>query len=163
VYLPVLDSVPPSFEVDRDRTRANVTLPLTMSADGLEQIALEVRLWRGHWTGIEMHEFKFVIIRLNTVTGEIEEIFDRHSAAPYIAEVRGLVLPCVCAAARALIAAVAPKVIYRATYLTRPPEKSLPKHQMITDTIVDLGYGVLQDGTDSNRRRFWLMTKSGDA
>ncbi len=74
-------------------------------------------------------------------------------AAPYVAAVRDLVMPCVCAAARALIAAVASDVISRATYFTHPPGKSMTKHQKVTDTIADMGYKTLDDGVDPHGRR----------
>jgi len=162
VFIPVLHSVPGKFTIHSDGGRTSVTIPLTTREDDDVQVALDVRLWRAYWHGVAMHEFKFAIVVRDAVTDEIAEIFDRNAAADYIAPVRRLVLPCVCSAAKALVETVRPDVIYRATYLTRPPPDTLSKHRIITDTIVELGYQVLRDGTDPHGRRFWLMAKSGD-
>jgi hypothetical protein len=163
VLNPVIDAVPASFEIVSEGERHTVTIPLGASEDGLRWVAIEVRLWGGHWRGHPIHEFKFAIIYFDEDVGEPAEIFDRYMAASHLESVRHLVMPCVCEAAEALIGKVQPEVIYRATYATRPPEKALGKHKMITDTIAKLGYQVAQEGMDPQVRHYWLMIRNGDA
>jgi hypothetical protein len=78
------------------------------------------------------------------------------------AEVVALVMPCVCGAIGALVQAVQPAVIYRVTKATQPPDKALRKHQMVTETLVELGFQVQDSGTDEFGRQFWVMTQVGE-
>ena len=160
---PIISGVPTNLEIITEGARNTITIPLAQSEDGSIWVAVEARLWGGHWRGTEVHEFKFVIIVYDDETGDSIEIFDRYMAAGYLGCVRGLVMPCVCGAAEALMKGVQPPVIYRATYITQPGKKELCKHQMITDTIVRIGYEIIQEGTDGLFRRFWIMTRNGDA
>lgn len=139
-----------------------MTIPLAQNGDGSELVAIEVRLWPAHWRGVSCHEFKFAIVIFDTDTNEPAVIFDRNMASGYVGKTRDLIMPCVCAAAKALVEAVNPHVVYRATYLARPPEKSLPKHHLITDTLLELGYETAQAETDVYGRQFWLMIRDGD-
>lgn len=100
-----------------------------------------------------------IVAQFTDASADPVVIFDRNMAAGYIESVRHLVMPSVLEAAGVLVDAVKPEVIYRATYSTQPPEKSLSKHQMITDMIVSSGYEVVQTGTDQHRRAYWVMTK----
>ena len=162
MFLPVLHAVPANFDVHRRGLSASVIIPLTIRDDGAVRVALDVRLWAGHWHGRAVHEFKFAIVVSDWVIGTETDIFDRHAAADYLGLVRSLVLPCVCAAAGPLIDALEPAVIYRCTYLSDPPANSLSKHQMITAALIQLDYDVLRDGLDGDGRRYWLMTRRGD-
>ena len=116
MFVPVIDNVPSRLRIDRDGSRWSILIPLTIGGDGPVEVAVEVRLWGGHWHGVDMHEFKYAVVVLNRATGRLAELFDRDEAAAYIEPVRPLVLPCVCAAARTLIGTVSPQVIYRATF-----------------------------------------------
>lgn len=160
MFKPILDSVPSEFEIGGDG-RPTVTIPLAASPDGNQWVALEVRLWPAFWRGVASHEFKFAIVHFDETDGGPAVIFDRNMASGYLENVRELVMPCVCAAAQTLILSVRPDVIYRATYLTRPPPKSLSKHQMITKLIESMGYYVAQSETDGQGRLFWVMIKQG--
>jgi hypothetical protein len=162
VFEPLIEEIPSEFEVEGGDGRPTVTIPLAASEDGDKWVAVEVRLWPCHLWGVECHEFKFAIIYFDDADGEPAVIYDRNMAAGYLESVHQMVMPCVCAAARALIAAVQPDVIYRATYLCRPPEKSLSKHHMVTDAIRSVGYDVAQSETDGHGRVFWVMIKHGD-
>ena len=162
MLIPIADADRAGLEVRSKGGRHTITVPLATDLDGTRWVAVEARLWGGHWRGVEVHEFKFAIIHFDSVMGEPVEIFDRYLAAGYLESVRRLVLPTACAAAEALIAHVRPRVIYRATYVTRPPEKALLKHRIITDTIVRSRYEVVLEGTDGHHRHFWIMTMTGD-
>lgn len=161
MFKPLINAVPSDFEIDGANPRPTITIPLAISEDGRQWIAVEARLWPGSWLGVDCYEFKFAIIHFDSVQGEPAVIFDRYLAEGYLSSVKHLVMPCVCSAAQTLVSVVQPEVIYRATYWTRPPEKSLSKHQMITDTLKAAGYDEAPAGTDSYGRRYWLMTKSG--
>ena len=97
---------------------------------------------------------------------EGDEVFvtqDRFMARGYLPqEVIPLVIPCVCGAIRALVEAVQPAVIYRVTKATQPPDKALAKHQIVTETLVELGFQVQASGTDEFGRQFWVMTQVGE-
>ena len=121
-----------------------------------------MRLWQGYWRGVAMHEFKYAIIVLDNRTTTRVELFDRDLAKPYIDPVRPLVLSCVGAATKTLVAAMRPQIIYRATYLVDPPIPTLAKHQIVTDILLEEGYEVLDAGADRHGRRFWLMVKIED-
>lgn len=162
MFRPIVDCVQSAFEINSQGARHTVTVPLALGDDEAQWVGVETRLWGGHWHGVTVHEFKFAIIHFDEATGVSADIFDRYLAAGFLTSVRQLVLPTVCAAAEALISHVRPQVIYRATYVTRPPEKSLLKHRIITDTIVRAGYEVIREGIDGHLRRFWIMQASGD-
>lgn len=162
MFEPLIDEVPNEFEIEGLCGRPTVTIPLAASEDGYRWVAAEARLWPCHWRGVDCHEFKFAVIYFDDSDGEPAVIFDRNMAFGYVGSVRHLVMPCVCAAAKALIEAVQPDVIYRATYFCRPPEKSLKKHHMVTKAIEDMGYHVAQSEMDGHGRVFWVMIGRGD-
>ena len=162
MFEPLLDTIPSEFDIDGIGGRPTVTIPLAVSEDGYQWVALEVRLWPCHWRGVACHEFKFAIIHFDHEVGEPAVIFDRNMVAGYIESVRRFVMPLVCAAARSLIDAVQPDVIYRATYVCRPAQNALAKHHMVTEAIENLGYKTAQSETDGHGRVFWVMTRNGD-
>lgn len=162
MFDPLIDQIPDAFAIEGRGARPTITIPLAASENGNQWVALEVRLWPAYWRGVECHEFKFAIIYFDDELGEPAVIFDRNMAAGYVERVRHLVMPCVCAAAKELVKSIQPSVIYRATYFAQPPEKSLSKHQMITDMLENAGYEIAQAGTDVYGRQFWLMTRHGD-
>lgn len=73
-----------------------------------------------------------------------------------------MAVSCVCGAAKALVEAVRPELIYRATYLSNPPHATLVRHRRVTDTLRGLGYDLLDDGADTFGRKFWLMVRIED-
>lgn len=162
MFQPVIEAVPSKLEIVRSGSNFTITVPLVASEDGRRWAGVEVRLLSCSWQGVSAHEFQFVIAVFDKESDEPRDIFDRDLAAGYVDQVRSLVMPCVLKAAETLVKSVQPDVIYRATYATRPPDKSLSKHEMITDIIASIGYGVAQRGTDRYGRRFWLMIKDGD-
>lgn len=162
MFQALINEIPDSFEFDAGCSRPTITIPLTSSEDGRHLVALEVRLWAGHWHGVDCHEFKFAIVVYDERDDEPMTIFNRQLAASYVEPVREMVMPCVQAAACELVSRVQPSVIYRATYFTNPPEKSLPKHHMVTETLESLGYEVVQEELDGHQRHFWVMIRAGD-
>jgi hypothetical protein len=162
VFSPLIDEIPNDLEIDGIGGRPTVTIPLAASDDGSQWVAVEVRLWPWRVNGVECHTFKFAIVHFDDAASEPAVIFDRNMAAGYLEAVRHLVMPSVCAAARALVEAVQPDVIYRATYFCKPPDKSMPKHNMVTEAIRSAGYKLSQSETDGHGRVFWVMIRHGD-
>lgn len=158
MFVPV-EPVPGDLIVNGD----TITIALSMSDDQLRHVALEVRLSVMGWRGVTMHDISFLIVVLDAATGSAEEIYDRDKAAEYVKPVKDLVMDCVCKAAQALVRSVQPDVIHMVTCTTRPPEKSLFKYRMITDTLENEGFEVIQSDVDPYDRRFWIMAKVGDA
>lgn len=162
MYCPV-EEFPRDFEVCGEGEDYSVLTPLAMSDDGYRMVAVETRLLGYIADGDAEHEFKFCISVLDLETMEPFRIFDRDMSEGYLpTEVRGWVIPCVVEAAKALYAAVQPRVICRVTNATRPPDKALVKHQMITDTFVQLGLRVEDEGTDRFGRKYWRMRSDGE-
>ena len=137
-----------------------VSIPITVSDDGLRTVTLDVRLIEKSWSGVSVHELKFLYVVQNVETGKPEEIYDRDKAVPYVQPVKGMIMQWVCEAATMLIEHVQPPIIFRATFAEHPPEKALHKHQMITDTIQKLGYREPWVGSDDYHRVLWVMTRA---
>lgn len=162
MFQPVLKCVPTSFNVVGPDPDFSISIPVTASDDGLRTVTLDVRLIPKSWAGVDVHELKFLFVVEDKESGEFEEIYGRDEAATYVAPVKHLIMDSVCAATEELIGHVQPQNIYRATFAKRPPEKALPKHQMITDTLQKLGYDEPWVGMDDYHRIRWVMRRVGD-
>lgn len=164
MYLAVLGDVPSHFDVveldDELGSRFAVLTPLAASEDRNRLVAVETCLIPFVKDDILFHEFQFAIAVTDEESGEAFRTYVRDMAVGYLpATVRPLVMPCVLGAAETLIKTVQPELIHRVTKAIRPPSKALHKHQMITDTMHNLGYKVLQSGTDEAGRPFWTLVK----
>jgi hypothetical protein len=85
---------------------------------------------------------------------------DRQIAANYIPEgTRAIVLGTVAKSLQLLANHADCGLIYRVTKDRDPPEKSLKKHYLLTEALENIGYSILDEGTDRYSRRFWLMRK----
>jgi hypothetical protein len=163
LFIPVIEEVPRKVEVCGPDPDYAVVIPLAASDDGYRLVALEVRLLPYEWEGSFEHEFKFSIAVLDEDDEQPFRVFDRDMAKGYLPhEVRHLILPCVGVAIEALVRAVQPEVICRVTHASRPPDKALRKHHMVTDTLVGLGFRVQETGTDRFGRQFWRMSRKGE-
>lgn len=162
LFVPLIDAIPEEYEVCGPDPDYSVLTPLA-AEDELRLVAVETRLLPYDVGDVLEHELKFCIAVLDEETEEVFRIFDRHMAVGYLPDsVRPLVMGCVCRAVEELVRHVQPHVISRVTFTTRPDDKALEKHQMITDTLVTLGLSVQETGTDEFNRTFWRMTKDGD-
>lgn len=165
MFCPALDAVPDTFEVLEGKDAQGqsyrvVTIPLAASDDGYRHVAVEVALVPFVHQRTLFYEFQFVIVVTDDADGDVFRTCVRDMAKGYIpAEVRPLVMPTVCAAARALVENVQPELIYRATKATQVPPKALVKHQMITDTFVEFGYAVIESGTNDYGQEFWTLQR----
>jgi hypothetical protein len=159
LVIPVIDCVPDEYEVCGPSPEYSVLTPLAVSEDGYQLVAVETRLLPDN---SDEYELKFCIAVLDESSEDPFRIFDPRMAQGYIPdEVRSLVMPCVCGAIRELIRCVQPRVIHRVTFVTRPDEKALEKHHLITDTVQSSGLTHVETGTDRFERKFWRMSRNG--
>jgi hypothetical protein len=161
MYVPVLWGVPDQFVVETTDDGFIVSVGLAESVDGDRQVAVEISLCPADWQGTQIHELSFQIA-VSSLDG-CEEPFttqDRTAARGYLPEEVGdLVVPSVCAAAEELSNVVNPPFIFRVTKGRGLPEKALYKHHLITDTLLGIGFEVVQTGTDELGRLFWLLER----
>jgi hypothetical protein len=86
---------------------------------------------------------------------------DRQIAAGYIPEeIRARIMDIVCHGLMALVERANCDLVYRVTKDREPTENSLKKHHLLTETLVNAGYSVLEEGTDPFNRRFWIMRRA---
>jgi hypothetical protein len=86
---------------------------------------------------------------------------DRQIAAGYIpAEIRQKVMDVVCMSLKALIERANCALVYRVTKDREPAEIGLKKHHLLTETLANAGYSILEEGTDPFNRRFWIMRRT---
>ncbi|MFP5329400.1 MAG: hypothetical protein ACLGHC_04600 [Alphaproteobacteria bacterium] len=155
MFEPLIDSVPDIIEIDGD------TATISLAADGQRTVAVEVRLWPISWNGVRAHDLTFLIVVADGQS-EPQQIFDRDDAAPFIASVRGLVMPCVLKAAAALVTRVGPNVIYGVTQSPHPPRNAVRRHEKVTALVEQLGYEIVQVGLDPHERIYWLAVRAGE-
>lgn len=159
MFIPAIEAVPDEYEVCEAGSEYSVLTPLAVSEDGYQLVAVETRLLP---EAAGEYELKFCIAVLDESSDEPFRIFDPRMALGYLPdEVRPLVMQCVCRAIKELIRCVQPRVIHRVTFATRPSEKALEKHHLITDTVQASGLAHVETGTDDFHRKFWRMSKDG--
>jgi hypothetical protein len=163
VFIPALDHVPDDYEVEGDDPDFWVLTLLAVSEDEVRDVAVRTSLSAFTHEDTAAHELTFEIVIASDEADEVFVTQDRFMARGYLPdEVIPLVMPCVCGAIEALVAAVQPAVIYRVTKATQLPDKALGKHQMVTERLVELCFQVQDSGTDEFGRQFWVMAQVGD-
>ena len=162
MFVPTIDEVPEHFTVEHRGDGACVSVGLAESDDGLRGVSVDVWLCPFESEdGQTVYEFSYEIVVASY--DRSEETFatqDRNMARGYIPdEIRHFIVPCVQSALVELVESVAPEFIYRVTKGRQLPDKALYKHHLITDTLQQLlGYVVVDEGTDSLGRTFWLFS-----
>lgn len=158
MFYGILRGPPYEIEIcDGDRGSKWVAVPI--SQDGQRVVSVICELAGTEIDGLVMWEFSFAIDCISLDDGtEPFRTQDRQIAAPYIPDnVRPHIMDMVCECIKLLIEHVKPDYIYRVTKESAPGEKALLKHHMLTKTLENAGYSVLQEGTDQFGRRFWTM------
>lgn len=90
---------------------------------------------------------------------EALKTMDRTMAAPYIPDdVRGLIMPLVCTALEMLVETCRPETVFRVTKGRNLPDKALIKHYMLSNTLEQLGFSAVENGTDRADRTYSLMS-----
>jgi hypothetical protein len=88
---------------------------------------------------------------------------DRDSAFSYIpSECRSEIMNLVKLGCYELVHLIAPNVIYRVTKSANLAPKILAKHNLLTAVLENLGYEIVDAGTDRFGRWFWLMGRTRD-
>lgn len=164
MFVPV-DPIPSEcvviFEDDSPAgARFSVITPIAASDDKRRMVAVLTSLYPFEEQGCPMHEFQFAISVTDLEADEVFETCERDMAKGYIPdEVRSRVMECVCAAIPALVEHVQPTAIYRVTKATRPPQKALDKHELVTRRFQKCGFEITQRGTERAAREFWVMER----
>ena len=159
MFVPV-QVIPTDYSVEFDDERFSVLTPIAASEDGRRKVAVLTSLYPFEQEGHSFHEFQFAISVTDLETDEVFETCERDMAKGYIPDaVRDCVMDSVCAAISALVEEVQPVAIYRVTKATRPPEKALKKHDLVTQRFQDCGFRVTQRGTDRAAREFWVLER----
>lgn len=140
--------------------RYSVYTPIAVSEDERRSVAVLTSLYPFEENGFLIHDFHFAIAVTDFDNEEVFETYDRDMAKGYIPEgARPRVMECVCRAIPTLVEYVNPQAIYRVTKATRPPEKALKKHDLVTEGFQDCGFEITQRGTDATSREYWVMER----
>lgn len=140
--------------------RFSVLTPVAASDDERRLVAVLTSLYPYEEDGYPMHEFQFAISVTDFETDEVFETCERDMARGYLpTDVAPRVMDCVLAAIPALVEHVQPVAIYRVTKATRPPDKALVKHKLVTSRFQECGFEITQSGTERAAREFWVMER----
>ncbi len=155
----LLDCVPDHFEVDHDDDGFVITVPACECDSGATYITLDCRLDRMPDHIAETYEFSFSFTVSDLDGGMLPfRTQDRYEVERYFdGNTREYVLPTVFAAIDGLVDHVQPAYIFRVTKGMELPQKAIQKHLLVTEVLLDLGYHVVDMGTDEFGRTFWLM------
>jgi len=166
-FVSLILGVPTSFSVEGDGDAAHMVLvPVAYCevTDRLDQVESRLSDMQATLPRLDItsfHEFSFTILIVSlSDDAPTFETQDRTYARPYLPDAcRPLIMPIVAACLRVLVAHVRPRVIYRVTKSRNPPEKALRKDVLLTQTLEQEGYVVIETGTDLWGRRFWVLRR----
>jgi hypothetical protein len=157
----LLARVPDSFEIEPDGDGFVVTIPVLSGVEGFRYVALAIRLDRIP-NGLEgVFEFSYGF-EISDLEGNELSYFtqDRYDIERYFDGLsREHVLPTICSCLTELVEAVQPSYIYRVAKGRSLPDKAMAKHHLVTETLLGLGFEVVQTGTDDFDRLFWSMSR----
>ncbi|SFL30798.1 hypothetical protein [Methylobacterium pseudosasicola] len=167
-FVSLISEMPDSFSIEADGDGAHVVLVPVAYCDVTDRLVqVESRLTYTQATLPRLniasfHEFSFTILVVSlSDDAPTYETQDRTYARLYLPDgCRPLIMPIVSACLKALVAHVRPTVIYRVTKSRNPPEKALRKDVLLTRTLEDEGYAVIETGTDLWGRRFWVLSRA---
>jgi hypothetical protein len=162
MYKPLLQCVPDTFDVILSSGSYVTTISLAETYDAWRSVSLLCRLDPMPDAGERVFEFSFSIT-VDSYDGSEPsyEIQDGLASKDYIpSDVRPLVMPTVRAALPSLTYYAQPAWIYRITKVRDLPGAALLKHHILTETLLSLGYTVVDSGTDDIGRQFWLMRRN---
>lgn len=112
---------------------------------------------------VDFHSFGYEIHLFDQIDGVSYSTMNPLEAKCAIpAEIRSLVVDITCACYLKLIEECDPEYIFRSTWLSDPGENALKKHAKATETLSQVGYVVIKEGTDQHGCKFWLLGK-GDS
>jgi hypothetical protein len=168
MFKPLIDSCPSVIPVDYDEgSGAYQTLVAVAECDVTQRIVYVVcqlaytTNYQPIPASLWFHEFSFYIY-VNSIDGADLSVLtqNRNIARNYIPAISiPLIMDIVVRSCEALIRMVKPDVVYRVTKVLFPIQKALVKHDLITNSMYQLGYGLLETGTDRFGRSYWVMTR----
>lgn len=168
MFKPLIDSCPSVIPVDYDEDSGSYqTLVAVAECDVTQRVVYVVcqLVYTTNYQPIPaslwFHEFSFYIY-VNSIDGSDLSILtqDRSIALNYIPEISiPLIMDIVIRSCDALIRRVKPNIVYRVTKVLFPIQKAIAKHNLITNAMYQLGYALLESGTDQFGRSYWVMTR----
>jgi hypothetical protein len=159
MYKQIIAEVPDDLIVEEDDDGLVVTVPICLSDDGGTAVSVECHACPQHYEGRYFHEFRFEIVVTPLEDEEAEIVRLQNSVTAkqcFPATCKPLILDIVVESYRILAYAIDSGWIYRVTYLPDPPDIALIKHQIITNSLHDMGYILDESGTDEMGREFWF-------
>jgi len=161
MFSSILRASPYDIEVDADGDCPTVIVAIAQCNEKNRIVSVVCELAKADVCKEPCWEFSFSI-EVFALDGSIEPFRtqDRQIAVGYIPdEVRKRVMDVVCEALKALLDHTNCRLIYRVTKDRDPSEKGLKKHHLLTETLVNVGFSLLEDGTDPYSRRYWIMQR----
>jgi hypothetical protein len=143
--------------------RAIAPIAVCKATNRRVSVMSELKLGRSSEDEHDIHELSFSIVV--TYGDEYHEgpfsTQDRRIAKNYIPEIcRSDILKQVAIQYSELISIKKPEYIYRVTKSRSNTEKSIRKHNFLTETIIGCGYRVSESGVDEASREYWMMERS---
>jgi hypothetical protein len=156
----LIEAVPSASHIDLDESVDGDPMATTVIAstdDGLWLVlAVALLIPFTDEYGVDRHELQFGVGVLDVECADLRVHLDREGARPYVDDdLRPWVMPCVCAAIRSLVEKVQPASIYRVTKVQQPPDKALRKHELVTKTLLEIGFALKDAGTAPCGGVFW--------
>jgi hypothetical protein len=168
MFKPLIDSCPDSIPVDYDENEAAYRTVVDVAKCDVTQRIVSVFCELAHTRNFRpisaiycFHEFSFHIY-VRSIDGSELSIFtqNRQIARNYIPNiVIPLIMKIVIGSCNALITEAQPEAIYRVTKTIFPNEKSMFKHDLVTNCLYALGYSLLETGADQFGRTYWAMAR----
>ena len=161
MFSSILKAAPYDIEVDEIDGCLTVIVAISTCQDRNRIVSVVCELIETDICEDPCWEFSFSI-EVFALDGGIEPFStqDRQIAAAYIPdEIRKDVMDVVCEGLKALINHAQCALVYRVTKDRDPVENGLKKHHLLTETLENAGYSVLEEGTDPFGRRFWIMRR----
>lgn len=159
-FKPLLFSPETEFTIDTDVDGGYIlSTALAESGDSNCIVTLDCTLAQIMNAPFGTFEFAFAISESFNDDGELGfSTQDREIAKALIpGESKPYVMETVQNALRFLVMEVQPDAIYRVTKAGRLPVKAMAKHELLTETLQSMGYGIVDSGTDGFERRWWMM------
>jgi hypothetical protein len=162
MFSSILKAAPYDIEVDSGGNCLTVSVQIAACPDRNRIVSVVCELTETDICAAPCWEFAFSI-DVFALDDCIEPLStqDRQIAFAYIpAEIRERVMVVVCQGLISLVKQANCALVYRVTKDRYPNEKSLKKHYLLTETLVNIGFSVLDEGTDPYNRRFWIMHRT---
>ena len=156
----LVESVPSASDIDIEISVDGWPMATTVMAasdDGLWYVLAVVLLvlFMDDF-GVARHELQFGVGVLDAECGNLTVHMHPEGGQPSVDDdLRPWVMKCVCAAIPPLVENVQPVAIYHVTKVPQPPQKALKKHELVTKTLLEIGFALKDTGTAPCGGVFW--------